>query len=74
MEVKSEDLLWLPSFRTPKCENCIFCGAGSSLRSGFAIKKVLEVPRVEGGRVTPVLWKQNRCEGGITPRCYAGAP
>src|SRR5580698_10295206 len=38
MEVKSEPLLWLPSLRTPKCENCIFCGEGSSLRSGFAIK------------------------------------
>jgi hypothetical protein len=42
MEVKSEALLWLPSLRTPKCANCIFCGEGSSLRSGFAIKKILE--------------------------------
>src|SRR5579871_4345076 len=44
IEVKSEPLLWLPSLRTPKCENCMFCGEGSSLRSGFAIKKSFKGP------------------------------
>jgi hypothetical protein len=38
-EVKSEALLWLPSLRTPKWVNCMFGGAGSSVRSGFAIKR-----------------------------------
>src|SRR5260370_4491227 len=51
MEVKSEALLWLPSLRTPKCANCIFGGVGSSLRSGFAIKKILRMASDGGGRM-----------------------
>jgi hypothetical protein len=38
IELTSDDLLWLPSLRTPKCLNCMSGGAGLSLRSGFAIK------------------------------------
>src|SRR6202789_352347 len=52
MEVKSEVLLWLPSLRTPKCANCIFCGFGSSLRSGFAIKKSLRACCCDRGGIS----------------------
>jgi hypothetical protein len=47
MELKSEPLLWLPSFKMPKCVNCIFCGAGLSLRSGFTIEILRKAPFIE---------------------------